>query len=374
MQFIIQLLLCASWLVHFSCISRSPGDFAFTVTMQLNEELKLLCMIMPTIARSCSITYSVQCIFPNQSVGIQEYSSLTLSKFQARFNTTVYAASSSSSVDFLQTVERLGCEMIYIIKSGIRFADPNGKTIQALCVPSAVHSVFFWEPHGTTYAAISPDLTRFRSELPVVHHIVRPVDMNRFNARVGMRNLLNISDSAMVVCRHGGKDSFDLDFVHDAIITILQYNRYDRSKLQFLYLNTNPFYFINGTVVDHPQLIFLPAIIKEDEKEEFIRTCDVMLHGRSIGETFGLAIAEFSVHNKPVITHPGKSNFHIHTLGDKGIIYKNGPHLIQILEGLLANGIPQKDYNAYRQFAPELVIQEFKRHFLDPIFNKTKAG
>ena len=38
------------------------------------------------------------------------------------------------------------------------------------------------------------------------------------------------------------------------------------------------------------------------EKEAFYRTCDAMLHARRDGETFGLAVAEFSVRNKPVIT------------------------------------------------------------------------
>lgn len=37
------------------------------------------------------------------------------------------------------------------------------------------------------------------------------------------------------------------------------------------------------------------------EKTTFINTCDAMLWARHDGETFGLAIGEFSSKNKPVI-------------------------------------------------------------------------
>ena len=58
------------------------------------------------------------------------------------------------------------------------------------------------------------------------------------------------------------------------------------------------------------------------KKAEFINSCDVMVHARSIGETFGAAIGEFSSKNKPVITCDCGDTEHIEILSDKGIIYR----------------------------------------------------
>ena len=51
-----------------------------------------------------------------------------------------------------------------------------------------------------------------------------------------------------------------------------------------------------------------------------------MIHARQGGESFGLAIAEFSSFNKPVLTSSihhdeGKARFHIDTLGEKVRVY-----------------------------------------------------
>lgn len=309
--------------------------------------------------------YESYIIFPNYTQ--RHTNMIALPKFQKRFNTTVYQ---EPGEDLTTVVRNLKCELIYIIKAGIRFGEPSLHSIRTMPCPTAIHAVFFWEPHGSAYAAISPDVTHYRENRAVVHHIVRPVDMDRFNARKGMREVLNISTSTLTVCRYGGKDSFDLDFAQDAVITLAQ--RHPPNRLQFIFVNTFPFPIINNTHISHPQVLFLPALLDADEKEEFIRTCDVMVHGRRMGETFGLAIAEFSVHNKPVVTYPGKSQFHVKTLGDRGFFYRSGPQLIQIIEGFLEKGIPIRDYNAYRAYEPEKVMQEFKKYFLDPFFNSTR--
>lgn len=295
----------------------------------------------------------------------------TLPKFQKRFNTTVYRPPSE---DIVNLVSALRCDLYYIIKAGIRaVSEPSFHALRRMPCPSAIHAVFYWEPHGSAYAAISPEIARYRGNGPVIPHIVRPPDMERFRARSGLRRALKIDDKTLVICRHGGRDSFDLDFAHDAVFELVK--RHNASRLEFLFVNTDPFPLLaNGSVVSHPQIRFLPAILDDEGKEEFIRTCDAMVHGRAMGETFGLAIAEFSVHNLPVITHPGKSQFHIKTLGERGFFYRNGPQLIDIVEGFLAHGIPQRDYNAYRAFAPDVVMQAFKQYFLDPFFNVSQPN
>ena len=66
-------------------------------------------------------------------------------------------------------------------------------------------------------------------------------------------------------------------------------------------------------------------------KTEFINTCDVMLHARFDGETFGLAIGEFSTRNKPIITSRIGNLEHVKILKDKGFYYHDSESLISIL-------------------------------------------
>jgi hypothetical protein len=95
-----------------------------------------------------------------------------------------------------------------------------------------------------------------------------------------------------------------------------------------------------------------------------------MLHARRDGETFGLAIAEFSIRNKPVITYTNSINTeHIFILGNKGFYYKEKSELKSILSSFILKGIPKCDYNAYKNFSPEIVMQKFKQIFIDPIIS-----
>ena len=47
----------------------------------------------------------------------------------------------------------------------------------------------------------------------------------------------------------------------------------------------------------------MDTLIEQIDKVRFIQTCDMMIHGRTVGETFGIAIGEFSFYNKPVMTN-----------------------------------------------------------------------
>ena len=46
----------------------------------------------------------------------------------------------------------------------------------------------------------------------------------------------------------------------------------------------------------------LTTLCSDAEKSRFLYACDAMIHARADGETFGMAVAEFSVHNRPVLT------------------------------------------------------------------------
>ena len=108
-------------------------------------------------------------------------------------------------------------------------------------------------------------------------------------------------------------------------------------------------------------------IINLDKKVEFINSCDAMLWARSDGETFGLAIAEFSIRNKPIICSKlGHDKAHVHLLGDKGIWY-TPENLEHILTEFDRTEMCKGDWNAYTDYTPEKVMETFKQVFIKPL-------
>ncbi len=119
--------------------------------------------------------------------------------------------------------------------------------------------------------------------------------------------------------------------------------------------------------INHQRAIFLPGNSDALIKAQFINTTDGMIHARGIGETFGLACAEFSIKNKPVITYafsPQRS--HIEILGSKGIFYKGQTDLKEILMKFNRTIQYDKNWDAYSTFFnPYAVMQSFKKVFID---------
>lgn len=118
-----------------------------------------------------------------------------------------------------------------------------------------------------------------------------------------------------------------------------------------------------------PNVIHLEATSDEETKNRFVRTCDAMIHARHSGETFGLAIAEFSTHNRPVFTSSihddyGAARHHINTLGSKGIFYHDLLSLKKQLLSFDRDAAKSRDWNAYRDYEPEKVMEIFEREFL----------
>jgi hypothetical protein len=120
-------------------------------------------------------------------------------------------------------------------------------------------------------------------------------------------------------------------------------------------MNTDSFY-------AHPRVIHLPPGSDLRRKVSFINSCDAMLHASATGESFGLAIAEFSVRNKPVFTYassPAKAHYEM--LGSKAILYRNATDL---KEKLLAFRPVDGDFNCYRDYTPEKVMPIFRQVFM----------
>ena len=86
-----------------------------------------------------------------------------------------------------------------------------------------------------------------------------------------------------------------------------------------------------------------------------------MIHARLDGETFGLAPAEFSAANKPVITYGlSKDKEHLKILKENALIYQNEDELLEILTSLpsILNG--KTNWNSYEYFEPYNIMQIFK--------------
>jgi len=293
------------------------------------------------------------------------HSEEAIAKFKARFEVFFY----ESIVELESILESKGATAMYAIKAGHKDGLlPKG-------VKNWVHVVFRnCEPHGDVYAYISAWLAQDQGGLPWVPHIVtRP-----HSTETNMREALHIPQDALVFGWYGGATTFDIAFVKRVLVSNAR-----RSKQHyFIYMGANLFGIgkdlyrkswqnkLLAALVPQrnlDNLIFLPPSSDLEHKQRFINSCDAMIHARAQGESFGLAIGEFSASNKPVICHDavGKDNekAHLQILGDKGIYYHNAQQLKNIIMQFLPT--PNKDWNAYREYAPEPVMAQFKRVFVE---------
>jgi len=197
---------------------------------------------------------------------------------------------------------------------------------------------------------------RFNKRIPVLPHII-----NKHNFLGDLRNELKIDSKKIVIGRHGGPNTFDIDFVKRVIKKVLD----KREDIIFLFLNTTKF-------LEHDRVIYLPKTISRNTKSRFINTCNFMLHARKDGETFGLAVAEFSVANKPIITYGNsKDNEHLRILKDKAIIYNDENQLFDILKNIEINLYKNKNLNCYKNYEPSIIIKKFDEICLQKKQKKT---
>jgi len=262
---------------------------------------------------------------------------LGLKKFKDRF--TVYTYKDFSEVE--SVLDKENVDVFYAQKSG------GNDGIISRGRKTVIHAVFqHHDPHGDVYAYISEWLGNKFKE-PFVPYIVDLPDVEG-----DLREELNIPGDSIVFGRHGGLSAFDITFVHNTIKQLLN----QRNDIYFVFMHTNKF-------VEHKNAIFLNGNPDLIYKVKFINTCDAMIHARIQGESFGLAVAEFSLKNKPVITKFSGNidNAHVEMLGNKGIYYDDENELYKIL----ANFVPDNsnDWNAYRDYTPEKVMTIFKNVF-----------
>ncbi len=298
----------------------------------------------------------------------------TLERFKTRFR--VFTYEDMDEVDHFITRESI--DVCYMLVHG--HLDKSPGRLPRAC-KLIVHCVFNTRtPFGDVYACISNYLNkRCGTSYPVVPHMIH---LPEFNG--DLRERLGIPKEAIVFGRHGGSDTFNIQFVHRVIEKVIR----KRKDIYFLFLNTLPF---NAA---HKQIIHLPAIHDMEQKTAFINTCDATLHARKGGETFGIAVGEFSIKNKPVITWkppeglayggyylaniikpliPGAQRLpkatattHFEILQDKALPYSNARELYSLLTQFDPVAVQNKNWDAYsKDYSPAPVMALFKKHFLD---------
>ncbi|MHA3787599.1 glycosyltransferase family protein [Flavobacterium hauense] len=271
-----------------------------------------------------------------------------IERFKERFKVIAY--DTISEIEDL--VRQENAQMFYAIKMGKK----DG--VEVKCCKTCIHTVFKAnEPHGDVYAYVSKWLSEEMTggKSPYVPHMiyVEPNDTD-------LRQELGIPKDAIVFGRHGGGNTFDISFAKSVVKQISR----RRKDVYFLFMGTDSFLSKN-IFRPYKNVIFLPATVDETYKSRFINTCDAYLHARKQGESFGIAIGEFSVRNKPVITWTGsRENSHIDILGDKALLYSDKNSLKELLLGFTPD--PAKDWDAYsKEFSPQEVMEKFKSVFIE---------
>lgn len=231
-----------------------------------------------------------------------------------------------------------GVDVLYHIKSG----HDDGFRISN-DTRYAVHAVFERNPHGDRFATISHWLSAGITSF--VPHIIALPD-----SKEDLRANLGIPQTATVFGRHGGDNSFDIEFVPSVLESILNF----RNDIWLLFLNTE----LN---IKHPRVIYLNDTADALEKRKFINTCDAMIHARARGETFGIAVGEFAHLGKPVFTYAySGEKAHLEELSEKYLYTDKEDLYLKLL--FFNRG---ENIYAYTQYTPENVMVKFKEVFLD---------
>ena len=176
-----------------------------------------------------------------------------------------------------------------------------------------------------------------------------------------LRKALNIPDDAVVFGRYGAYFTFSIPWVKEGVVEFARLH----SDVWFLFMNTLPF----SKTAEIPNIVYLNGTSNLSWKRAFINTCDAMLHGRSDGETFGCAVGEFALCEKPIITSPCidwsfgyPANAHLQILGDRACVYRNRNDLTAWL-----NAFAQKQVhvdmkgNGYMEYTPNKVMPIFEK-------------
>jgi glycosyltransferase involved in cell wall biosynthesis len=256
-------------------------------------------------------------------------------------------------------------DYFYAIKSGER----DG--IEVKGIPNFVHVVFqVWQPHGEVYAHVSAWLARrlekrasamnliskmkfsnfpeYQSGLYVPHMVTLPDNIN-----IDWRSELKIPVDATVGLRYGGRDSFDIPWVHSAIKNSLERNK----NLYYIFANTSPF-------INHRRVSYLPVFYGAQARKDLLTSADFFLHARKRGESFGLSILEAMALRVPVLAWKGgKDRNHLELLSSTSL-YSDPRSLIDKIEAIRSYSDIDRNLKVARNFDRVNVMKKFVDTFL----------
>jgi hypothetical protein len=277
-------------------------------------------------------------LIPESSISDSE--PIALTRFSNRFLVKTYR-------DIEQTLKDLKCDILYCIKYGL----DDG--IYSKNIKTVTHCVFdMSQRHGDVYAAVSSTLAKKFNQSVFVPHMI---SLKKIHDR-NLKTLLGIPDYAIVFGRYGGIDTFNIQWCWKVIEKIVE----KRRDIYFLLNNTVRF-------LEHPQIKYYKNIVSEDDKNKFINTCDAYIECGTLGHSFGLAIAEFSTFNKPIIAYKGDNmwnNAHFDVLGNNARYFNDEKQFYEILDNFKREDYIGKDLNFYKEYSPEIVMRKFSEVFL----------
>lgn len=223
-----------------------------------------------------------------------------------------------------------------------------------------IHSVFsrdLFQVHGDEYAFISEWMSQqVNYQIPYIPYMI-----NLPSHEQDYRKEFGIPENATVIGRYGGKETFNIDFVVQSILEILE----KRDDIWFLFLNTD-------YQITHERCLYFEPIINLHYKVRFINTCDAFLHARDYGETFGASVLEFACKNKQIISydnpdlqnnHPLGGRNHFLYLGENCFKYSTKNDIDNVLLNISRNNPFDTDY-LNQKFSPQSVIEKFNEVFI----------
>ena len=268
-----------------------------------------------------------------------------LKKFKEKFK--IIGVNKFGEIDHYK--EKLNIDYLYVQKGGEKdsFNSKNIETMIHCMYPQKISEV-----HGYSYAYISEWLSyRFSNyKIPYV-----PLIVEIHKTKQNLKKKLKIKKEMTVIGCHGGESSFDLDFVRDVIKKILK----KRKDIFFLFLNINKFY-------KHPRVKFFKGTTNEPFKKKFLNSCDVMLYGRSLGESFGLACGEFGIINKKIISYRfNRHKSHKFNLNKKQFLeYGSYDELLNLLFKISKSKQGKFYDNKYKSYNTRFAMKKFNEIFI----------
>ena len=268
-----------------------------------------------------------------------------ITKFKKRFRVV--------GVDHFYEIElnkkKFNIDFIYTQKGGEKnhWVSYKVKTLVHFVYPQHLQEI-----HGHKYICVSEWHSKnfSNNKIPFLPYIVQ---INK--SKQNLKKKLKIKKNQIVFGCHGGESSFDLQFVRDTLLEIVK----KRKDIIFLFLNIDKF-------CKHPRIIFLKGSSDEIYKKRFLNTCDAMIYGRSLGESFGMSCGEFAIQGKKIISYKfNRHKSHIYSLGRKNFEeYSSRKSLFNILDNFKKkNAINFDKENMYLNCSPKKVMKIFKEVF-----------